>query len=189
MKYDAIIVLGRGISKEGDLPETSIKSVRQAKDLLDQKVAPRAIFCGKWSRHYGYVPTRTEAEAMKALALKIGISEDQIYLEDQSLDTISNLYYAKKRYLIPNNWGSVLLLTLHEHDERALLMAKLILGPEYVIDGQSIDFEFPKDKIDYILDTEKEKVRILKKFVQDNQIEPGDHEKLFKEHNIPPTFK
>lgn len=196
MSYDAIIVLGRGISEGGVLPKISLESVYKAKELLLQGLAPRIIFCGKWSRHYNFVPKRTEANAMKALALEIGTPEDQIFIEDQSLDTISNLYYAKKKYLIPNNWRKVLLLTLHKNDKRALLMAEYILGPDYTIAGHSIDFEFPEDKADYILNTEKQKVRMLKEFMQNNNIKPGNHELLFKEHlrfikehDIKPTFK
>ena len=196
MKYDALLVLGRGISKEGNLPEMSIKSVEKAKELLDNGQVARIIFCGKWSRHFDFTPPTTEAAAMKELALKLGAQEDKLFIEDQSLDTISNLYYAKKRYLAPQNWRAILLLTLHENDERALLMARYMFGPEYEIEGVSIGYEFPSDKAEYILQTERDKVRIFKEFVESNHIEQGDDDRLFQEHlryieghDIPPTFQ
>lgn len=195
MKYDLIVVLGRGISKEGILPPVSLKSVKIAKELLDKGLAPRVLFCGKWSRHFEYTPPITEAKAMSELAIKMGVSEKDIFLEDQSLDTISNFYYAKK-ILVQNNWKNILLLTLHKKDVRALIMAKYILGNDYKIDSHSIDFEFPEDKAAYILDTETKKVKLFKGFLRKNKIRPGEDEKLFEAHQkyirenvIPPTFK
>ena len=119
---------------------------------------------------------------MKNLALSLGASEENIFLEEESLDTISNIYYAKKNLLQPNNWTRLLLLTLYKNDERALLTAHYVLGPSYVCDRLSVDYHFPPEKLEKIEKAETEKVRVLKDFLKDKAIAPGDHERIFQEH-------
>jgi uncharacterized SAM-binding protein YcdF (DUF218 family) len=196
MPYDVILALGRGISKDGELPRVSVENVKVAKSLLEQRVAPRIVFSGRWSRHYAYTPVKTEAQAMKELAVELGVDPKDVVTETKSLDTVSNFYYLKKGVLEPNSWKKILLLTLHKEDERALLTGQYILGPEYEIEPYSIDYTFSLKKADYILETERKKVAILRDFISRNNIRPGDHEKFLKqhqayidEHDIPPTFK
>lgn len=196
MKYDAILVLGKGIREDGSLPEMSVESIKAATNLLKKEIAPRLILCGKWSRHYLYEPARTEASAMKDLAISLGALEEKIFTEEESLDTISNFYYVKKRFLLPNNWKRILLLTLHKNDERAPMMAKYILGPSFICDSFPIGYNFPPDRLIAIKEIEKEKMLILKNFFKEHKIRPGDDEKIFQEHlryidshNIKPTFR
>jgi len=196
MNSKTLIVLGRGISKEGNLPPMSVRSVEKAQELLVGDRVGQVLFCGKWSRHFDYLPPKTEAAAMRELALSLGVPEERIFVEDQSLDTISNLYYAKKRYLAPNGWHDIMLLTMYETDERGVLVAKCMLGPAYAVEGVPMGYALPSEKAEYIVRTEREKVAIFRKFVRENQIEAGDDERLFREHqryvaahDLPATFR
>jgi uncharacterized SAM-binding protein YcdF (DUF218 family) len=117
--YDAIIVLGRGISPEGEIPESAKATVQKAVQLHKDGVANYIIFSGKWSRSSSYIPPTTEAKAMSDYSKDLGLPEKSIILEEESLDTISNCYYIKTRILLAKKWISLLLITLHPVDKRA----------------------------------------------------------------------
>ena len=180
IKYDAVIVIGRGISQEGFLPDTSRACVEKSVDLYKAGITSNIIFSGKWSRHYTYIPPKTEAKAMSNLAIQFGLPEKAIILEEESLDTISNFYLIKTKILIPNNLKTVLLLKLNKNAGRAPFLMKKILGPEYLCESLSIDFDFPTERLKELELSEAEKLERLKVFLKD--IPEGDHETIMKRH-------
>ncbi len=178
--YDVILVLGRGISPTGELPQSVHACIKKSVELYNENVAPRLIMSGKWSRSFDYTPPLTEARTMKDLAISQGIPADAIDTEESSLDTISNFYYTKKQFLLPNNWTRILLLTLPGLGGRPTYLMHKILGPEFVCDTLDIDFMFPPDKQAEKVNNEIEKLAKLQDFLDD--IEDGDHETIFKMH-------
>jgi len=71
------------------------------------------------------------AGEMKARAVALGVPEDRILVEDNSVNTIGNLYYAKTQFLIPRGWTTILIITSDYHVPRTQLIAENMLGPTY----------------------------------------------------------
>jgi uncharacterized SAM-binding protein YcdF (DUF218 family) len=178
--YDAIIVLGRGISPEGVIPESVKSATRKAVELVQKGEASHIIFSGKWSRHFDYTPPSTEAREAANYALELGFPETNIYTEEKSLDTLSNCYYIKTDILIPQNWHSVLLLTMRQNDERAEFLLRKMLGPDYMVDVLSIDFAFKPETLQRLEETEPAKIQRLREFLGD--VADGDQEKIMQMH-------
>ncbi len=178
--YDVIAVLGRGVNSEGDIPKSVMAAILKAIDLYREGAAKKIIFSGKWSRHFDFTPPITEAQAMLNFALSKGLPKGTGIIEEESLDTLSNCYYIKTKQLIPNGWKKILLLKMFKNDDRAEFLMKQILGPEYIVDTLSIDFEFPPEKIASLQLIEPQKLANLKEFLKD--VTPGDHETIMKLH-------
>src|SRR5947209_12172709 len=128
MNPDAIIVLGKGISVEGELPEIARQHVRMGASLYSTSPAP-IIMSGAYGL-FEQRPLRTEALAMREYAIELGIAGDQIMVEEESRDTIGNAWFTKMR-IAPRNWHNLVLVTADYHMERALWIFKKIYGPMY----------------------------------------------------------
>jgi uncharacterized SAM-binding protein YcdF (DUF218 family) len=128
MTTDAIIVLGKGISVEGELPEVARRHVRMGASLYSATPAP-LIMSGAYGL-FEKPPSRTEAMAMREYALELGIPGDQIIVEEESRDTIGNAWFTKVR-IAPRNWHSLILVTADYHMERALWIFTKRYGPMY----------------------------------------------------------
>lgn len=182
MQYDAILVLGRGVNAEGAIPKSALACIKKARDLINQSAAPVVIMSGRWSRHLDFVPPVTEAAAMKRAAIEMGVPAEAVLVEDSSLDTISNIYFVKTKYLVPNNWRNVLMIVVSEHGNRVQFLAQNILGPEYHIDIQVPDFTFPPEKHAEQVESEEKKLQLLEAFFRDNHLKSGDHEQIMRAH-------
>ncbi|MEJ5312302.1 MAG: YdcF family protein [Anaerolineae bacterium] len=151
----AAIVLGGGLNKIEVHGQMRYEPEAQAKSRLDKAYAlftegkvDYIISTGKYSVAATVDPDvtgpRTEAEVGKqyliARAKVQGADasgarriEEAILCEDQSIDTISNAWYAKKLCLEPHGITSCILVTSDYHMERARVIFEWVLGPRYTI--------------------------------------------------------
>lgn len=136
---DAIVVLGRGISEDGELSPDSHSRVRKAIELYAQGIAPKIITSGKWTYHLDTPPPRTEAAAMKAYAEELGVQPDSIICEDESMDTLGNIYFTKMHIAEPHGWRNLTIVASDEHLSRARYLCEKICGDEY-------DFEYQESE-------------------------------------------
>ncbi len=120
--FDAIVVLGAGITKKGNLTKVAKSRVNKAIELYAKRVAPGIIFTG-----------RNESLVMKRYAVKKGINGKDIRVENHSLDTIGNAFFVRKNFLLPNQWHRVVVVTSLFHLPRAKLVFRKILGKGYVV--------------------------------------------------------
>lgn len=127
----AIVVLGRGLDADGSLPELATLRVRRAAELLAWDVAPRIIFSGRCSLMLPGEPPRTEAAAMAAYAESLGLPREVMHLEEESRDTVGNAYFTMKRWLEPNDWASIRVVTSDFHIPRASWVFQKVLGLRY----------------------------------------------------------
>lgn len=154
-KKIAAIVLGGGLKKIEVRGQMRYEPEAQAKARLDKAYAlftegkvDYIISTGKHSVAATVDPDvsgpSTEAEVGKryliARAKAQGADvagmrriEDAILCEDQSIDTISNAWYAKKLCLEPHGITSCILVTSDYHMERARVIFEWVLGPQYTI--------------------------------------------------------
>jgi uncharacterized SAM-binding protein YcdF (DUF218 family) len=134
-RADAIVVLGRGVNADGTLPFGARSRVERAVALYHAGIAPRLIASGRNSLMADQPPVVTEAAAMGRFAQELGVPADAILLEDQSRDTIGNAYFTSRRYLEPNGWNTVRVVTSDYHVPRTSWIFQKVLG-------DSIDVSF-----------------------------------------------
>ncbi len=128
---DVIVVLAGGIRANGALPEGVKLRVQVAVQLFHQQQASKMIMSGKWSLFRQTIPPFTEAEAMARYAWSLGVPEAAILKEEQSNNTTSNAFYTLEKFLKPNHWKKVIVVTSDYHLLRAKFIFDNFLGPDY----------------------------------------------------------
>lgn len=128
---DAIVVLGSTINDDGSLSITARQRAARAALLLTAGVAPRVIFSGRCNLTAPEPPGISEAAAMAAYAESLGAPRDAILLEEESRDTIGNAYFVGRRFLEPNGWTSIRVVTSDFHVPRTTWVFQRVLGPTY----------------------------------------------------------
>lgn len=119
-KFDALIVLGAGITLRGNLTRVAKSRMDRAVELYRGGAAPRIIVTGK-----------KESVFMKRYAVKKGVNPANVLLEAKALDTIGNAFFTRKAFLLPNSWQSIVVVTSIFHINRAKLVFRKVLGKSY----------------------------------------------------------
>lgn len=82
-----VFLLGGGIDKNGKLPKPVMLRVRKTAEYMKLNEDALCVVTGGTLKWLPY----PEAPELKRQLVKLGISEDRIFVEDQALDTIQNL--------------------------------------------------------------------------------------------------
>lgn len=130
-RADALVVLGRGVDADGALPRLAKQRVQRAAELYAWETAPRIIFSGRCSLMTDVLPAITEARAMADYALSLGLPRSALLVEEESRDTIGNAYFVLRRFLEPNDWNSIRVVTSDFHIQRTAWIFQRILGLGY----------------------------------------------------------
>lgn len=120
MKFDAIIVLGAGITQKGNLTKVAKSRMDKALELFRDGAAQKVIVTGK-----------KEAGVMKKYAVRRGIDPKCVFVENMAMDTIGNAFFTRKRFLEPRSWWSLIIVTSLFHLRRAQLVFRKVLGKAY----------------------------------------------------------
>lgn len=128
---DAIVVLGRGVRADGSLGLIARGRVDRALELYELGVAPRIIFSGRSALMGDDNPAVTEASAMATYASVRGLPAAATFLEDESRDTIGNAFFTWRRWLRPNEWRSIRVVTTDYHIPRAAWIFRKVLGASH----------------------------------------------------------
>lgn len=131
--YDAIVVLGAGITPAGELEENSRLRVELALKHFSVGEAPVIVFSGAWSMSLKEPPAKTEAAAMKDYAVAHGCSKDQILIEEHSFDTLGNAVFVKRDFVKPRGWKKLLFVVADYHIWRTKNICQLVFGSDYSI--------------------------------------------------------
>lgn len=116
---DAIIVLSGGSVNQQYLHYHSLDRLVQGIVLWRQGKAPNIILSGGPPKAGGIA----EAYLMQDMARKLGVRQDRIFLEDESLNTRENIAYSAD-IMKKHGWRRALLVTSALHMKRALKLAK-----------------------------------------------------------------
>lgn len=122
---DCIIVLGSAKAAKYRVPV--------AVDAYKAGRARKIMLCGGALRDFS-VGKCSEAEHMYKAALELGVSDENIILENSSQNTIENILYALielQRNFWLNKVRSVLLVTTAYHMRRSLAIARYLF-PEHI---------------------------------------------------------
>jgi uncharacterized SAM-binding protein YcdF (DUF218 family) len=125
---DAVIVLNGGADENGELFQDTKNRVAKGVEAATENQIANIIMVGH------------ESKEMRAYALTMKLPPGlNIWVEDYSHNTVENAHYTKTKFLEPNNWHSVILVTEKFHSKRSKLTFDLVLGKEYAV--KSVDSE------------------------------------------------
>jgi uncharacterized SAM-binding protein YcdF (DUF218 family) len=133
MSSEAIVVPGAGLTANGELTEKAVLRMDTAISALEEGTAPYIVVSGSHSFMLQTPPSLTEAQIMKKHALQKGIDEGAIYIEDESLDTIGNALFTKKKVVELNGWKRLAVVTSKSHLPRTVAIFKHVLGEGYEV--------------------------------------------------------
>lgn len=149
---DAIVVLGGGVHPDGTLPPVAGARVLRAVEMFEGGIAPRLILSGRCGLTAAEPPV-TEAAAMAKCAAAYGVPWSALIVEDDSKDTLGNAYFTWARFLEPNAWTSIRVVTSDFHLSRAAWVFRKILGPGYDVSFVSAPSGLsPRELIDRALE-------------------------------------
>lgn len=121
-RFDAIVVLGGGVVGKGtlrpsnELAAPSLERTLCGAELFARGIAPRLVFSGGDAAIFGHSPV--EAAEMKRLAMRLGVPEDAIRLEERSRTTYESAVHTTRLL----GEASVILVTSASHMPRALAL-------------------------------------------------------------------
>lgn len=168
---DCILVLGSGVTPDGNLTLIGKSRVEKGVELYKKNCASRMLFCGKYSYRLSQVPKKTEAQAMRDYALTLGVTPSHCYLEEQSKDTLGNAYFAKA-FLERQSWKSFFVVTSHYHLPKTEFAFKKVFGKEFSFELIPSLTYLSAEEILERLDSEKEKIALYKKSLEN--VHDGD---------------
>jgi vancomycin permeability regulator SanA len=116
---DVIIVLGARVMPDGELSTTLEFRIQTAYEVYARGYAKNLILCGA----RGKDEPATEAQAMKEYLLNKGVPTENIFMEDQSFNTMQNLINAKG-IMEAQGFETALLVTSNYHVERAVRLCE-----------------------------------------------------------------
>ncbi len=141
-EYNYIIVLATQPDPETwEFPKQIKQCVNKAAELFEQGAAPYIIASGNHAVSLDYRGIKQpykECDELKKLLVAKGVPEDRVLIEADSRDTISNLYYLKEQYFLPNKAHKLLFVVASFRVPRLKFLCKRILGVDYQVSYKKV---------------------------------------------------
>jgi len=122
---------------------------------------------------------KTHAEVMNDYVLSIGISQENIHLEPDSLDTVGQVVFTKLGIVVPKNMQRLKVISQLSHIGRIRAIVDFVYGSDFEIAYR------PTPNVSH-LDTEKERKSLEAFYNTFKGISPGSNsdilERLFGAH-------
>jgi uncharacterized SAM-binding protein YcdF (DUF218 family) len=119
-RFDAIIVLGAGLDRDGNPSPTLLSRVTEGVHEYERGMAPRLIVTGG-PEHGGFV----QANVMARVAEAQGVPASAVVVEPNAENTIENACFSE-RMMKQHGWQSAEMVTSASHLPRAgLIFSKL----------------------------------------------------------------
>lgn len=112
---DVVIVLGARVMPDGELSTTLLHRIETAYSVYRDGYSEKFIVCGA----QGSDEPMTEAKAMAEYLIEQGVPAENVFLEDQSFNTVENLKNARK-IMDEQGLDSALIVTSDYHVARSL---------------------------------------------------------------------
>jgi uncharacterized SAM-binding protein YcdF (DUF218 family) len=145
MKHDLIICLASQPNPSSwDFPKQLYECLDKAIKLFNNKTTPYIATSGDRSvslDNRGIVQPFRECDKMADYLINKGISKDKILREGESRDSISNFYYLKKEFLIPEDMKNIAIVVASFRIPRLKFLCERILGNNYSVTFIPIEAE------------------------------------------------
>ncbi len=173
--FDAVVVLGGGIGREGQLADQVPAQVKKGLQHVRASHAGHLILSGGWSHRIDFTPPRTEAAAMAECAFRLAADPDTVLLENKSTGTISQALHTKVDIMLPHNWDSALVIGAAGHSRSRLeFIFRQVWGPDLDFEVQTLwHRQAPKIRAREYLACLATRTLLL-------GTSPGDHERVAK---------
>lgn len=132
---DVLIVHGSGVTPEGFPNATGIQRADTTLDAWGNGVAPNVVASGKHSFLLGDPSQVAESVATKRYLVNAGIPEANVFIEDNSLESVGNALFTMTDFVIPNQWEKLAVVTSASHLPRLLEIYKWVYGNDFDIQG------------------------------------------------------
>jgi len=147
-KYDAILILGGGLKKNGTIPLWTKRRIEKALEVFSGREYIIALSAGTTHKPpilKNKVPLY-ESVATANYLLKKGIPRQKILTETVSLDTIGNAYFARTIHTEPGNLKKLCIITSRFHMPRTRAIF------EWVFNLRPLKFKY---KLDFLAASDK----------------------------------
>lgn len=126
--HTLVIILGGGIgdAKKDTFP--TAERMRFVQTHLERFRNVPLLLSGRQSGRNKGAATITEAKFMRRILLGFGLKRANVFLEERSLDTISNAVFSKPIVESHKDWKTILLVTSDWHMQRALWIFRTVFG-------------------------------------------------------------
>ncbi|MDP3918618.1 MAG: YdcF family protein [Nanoarchaeota archaeon] len=186
MKADLIIVLGNGITPEGMLPDDARLRVEKGVKLYKKGKASKMLMTGQSSFKLKKRPALTEAKIMSLYARALGVPAKDIFLEEESRETIGNAYFSR-RLIGKKDYNKLIVVTSRYHMARSKFFFNKVFGSDFKIKvvGSKSKMGFRKHSkqvLHEVEDIAKMQMRLL-------NVRDGDLERIKKELKTFPWYK
>jgi uncharacterized SAM-binding protein YcdF (DUF218 family) len=172
---DVLLVLG--FAADGDDPVVRAR-VDKAAELHAAGAVPQLIVSGCCSMKLERQPEITEAVVMRDELIDRGVPPASILLEEESVDTLGNLYFCKKSLLLPCSWYHVGIVTTPWHWHRTEWLAQKILGPDFEVTGYPSEHPQGWDEREIKKSELRNRTLLNEAQAQLGGITDGDHESV-----------
>lgn len=134
---DAIVTLGLQLEDDGSPKPELLQRVDRAVQLYQDHLdigaeAPFLVMSGRYSASVPKEPPRTEAAVMREYALGLGVPNNRILEEPESMDTFGNALFTK-RIAEKQGWKRLVVVSTAYHLRIGEAAFRHILGPDYEI--------------------------------------------------------
>jgi uncharacterized SAM-binding protein YcdF (DUF218 family) len=175
MKYDGIIVLGYELDN-GKLHDMAKKRIDKFVKIYNKKKS-KVIFTGGYSIKIKKGIGSTEASLMKKYAVKQGIKEEDIILEEDSRDTHANAYFTKK-IVGKLGWKNILIITTDINIYKSRYFFEFVYGAKYHFDFIGIKKDVSEKERQYLIKYDKKSVNFMKGMYKRENIKRGEDKKI-----------
>ena len=166
-----IVILGGGI-RDRDLPPQVEKRLLKGLALSKKRGVENFLLCGKWSFLLDKKPKKTEARLMKEFLVSKGVDESKVHLEEKSMDTISNAYFAKTEYFLNKEDSEAIIISSNYHIPRVKYIFEKTFGDSFNLEFVGVDTD-PEERL---IKRQEKLLEEMKEFTEG--MKDGDHEFL-----------
>jgi len=190
MNYQAVLIPGGGLTKDGCLPLWTKKRLDKVLDIYQGEYI---ITLSGGTVHQSQILDKHgfpifESFAAADYLLKQGIKREKIIREWMSYDTIGNAFFTRLLHTDPRQWKNLLIVNSAFHLPRTKAIFQWVFkldNPGYQLDflkvsDKGIDQEIIKARIK----EEKKKLVKVKKLIKKIKSLKQLHRWLFKNHQI-----
>jgi uncharacterized SAM-binding protein YcdF (DUF218 family) len=126
------VVLGSGLNADGSPTTVTLLRAETAARFV-QDHAMKLILSGSRAPNDKGLHGNSEANAMAQVALSLGVAQEDLLLEDESYDTLTNAIFTARRYLSAMEPTVLFVVTSPFHTDRAVYIFQQVLGPQWTV--------------------------------------------------------
>jgi vancomycin permeability regulator SanA len=183
---DNIIILSHRLNRNNSLTEQCTqrldKGIEEYKNGKGASITMAGDLCYQIK-----IPTLPVGEQMKYYAIARGVEKRKIYVDNLSLNTVSQAIFLKKNLILPQHWKKLLIVTHNYHLSRVKEIFNFIYGDGFQLNYAGIEDERLDNNSSLKNDEEKSLALFYNAFKGADVSNISSLEKkLFKEH---PYFK